>query len=831
MDKQLKQFKILIVEDVATDAELIEYELRRGGLPCIARRVETEADFCRESQAFEPDLILSDFTLPVFDGPSALRLARESCPEVPFIFVSGTIGEERAIAALKQGATDYVLKTNLARLVPAVSRALQEAREHARRRAAEEALREREERSRLTLDNALDAFVTIDAEGIIREWNRQAEAIFGWSRSEAIGQRLSATIIPPRYRAAHERGLGHFLATGEHRLLNRRFEITACRRSGEEFPVELSVVPIQVGGSYMFSASIRDITERKQAEAALRQSEERLQAMLVNSPAIIYLKDTEGRFLLVNREFENLFHLTGEQIVGKTDHVPFPREIADRFRANDLKVLASKTPLEFEETTSLDDGLHTYISVKFPLFDTQGMPYAVGGISTDITARKRAEEELKHLAHHDALTGLANQALLKDHLEQALASARRHEQQVAVLFLDLDRFKFINDTLGHEVGDHLLQTMAHRLAGCVRASDTVARMGGDEFVVILTDIGHAEDAAIVVRKIFDVLVPDFVLERQKVFVTPSIGISLYPDDGEDGQTLLKHADLAMYRAKEQGRNNYQFYTPEMTARTQDKLALEHDLRCALARDELLLHYQPKVDLKSGQVVGLEALLRWQHPDRGLVSPAQFIPLAEDTGLIVPIGAWALQTACRQNKAWQEAGLPHLSMAVNLSARQFKQAGLVDTVTRVLEETAPESACLELEITESLLMQDTEASLMTLRALQDMGIRIALDDFGTGYSSLSYLKRFAIDSLKIDQSFVQDVSIDPNDAAIVKAIIAMTGSLGMRVVAEGVETQEQLEFLLMHGCDEIQGYYFSRPVSAEAVAALLREGRRLAIGAA
>lgn len=694
-----KQLKILIVEDVATDAELVEHELYRSGLHCIVRRVDTEADFLREIQAL-PDLILSDFTLPAFDGLSALRLVREASPEIPFIFLSGTIGEEQAIEALKQGATDYVLKTNMGRLVPAVSRALQEAGEHARRQAAEE---------------------------------------------------------------------------------------------------------------------------------ALRQSEERLQAMLDNSTAIIYLKDVTGRFLLVNRQLENLLHLTGDQIVGKIDHDILPKEIADTVRANDLKVLEAKVPLEFEETFALDDGLHTYISMKFPLCDAQGMPYAVGGISTDITARKEVEEELRHLAHHDALTGLANQTLLKDHLDQALAFAHRHGQRAAVLFLDLDRFKFINDTLGHEAGDRLLQDVAHRLRGCVRISDTVARMGGDEFVLVLTDIVHAEDTAVVVQKIFNALLPEFVLDGHKVFVTPSIGISFYPDDAEDAQTLLKYADLAMYRAKEQGRNNYHFYTPEMTARIQERLVLEHDLRRALAQGELFLHYQPKVNLDSGQIVGMEALLRWQHPERGLIFPAQFVSLAEETGLIVPIGALALQTACRQTRLWQEAGLTNLTMAVNFSARQFKHVGLVDTVAQILEETALTPACLKLEITESLLMQDTENSIAALQALKEMGIRMVIDDFGTGYSSLSYLKRFSIDCLKIDQSFVQDVPTDPNDAAITKAIIAMAHSLGIKVVAEGVETQEQLEFLRIHGCDEIQGYYFSHPMSAEAAAVFLQEDRRLVLG--
>jgi diguanylate cyclase (GGDEF)-like protein/PAS domain S-box-containing protein len=433
------------------------------------------------------------------------------------------------------------------------------------------------------------------------------------------------------------------------------------------------------------------------------------------------------------------------------------------------------------------------------------------------------QAKLNYLAYYDVLTGLPSRTLFQDRLGQALTSANRHESKLAVLLLDLDDFKNINDSLGHNAGDQLLKQFATRLAGSLREGDTAARLGGDEFVAILDNVASEEDATLVAQKILKLNIEPFTIDGHKLFVTCSIGISFYPKDGEDAETLLKNADAALYRAKDLGRNNAQFCSAEMNAKALQRLTLENNLRHALERQEFLLHYQPRVDLHSGEITGMEALVRWQHPEQGLIPPGRFIPAAEDSGLIVPLGAWVLHTACAQNKAWQATGLKPVCMAVNLSARQFRQQDLVEVVTRILQETGLDAAYLELELTESMVMQNVETTIATLTRLKAIGVKFSIDDFGTGYSSLSYLKRFPIDYLKIDQSFVRDISTDPDDAAITKTIISMAHDLGLRVIAEGVETQEQETFLRLHHCDEMQGYLFSKPVSAEQVEALLGKG--------
>jgi diguanylate cyclase (GGDEF)-like protein len=432
------------------------------------------------------------------------------------------------------------------------------------------------------------------------------------------------------------------------------------------------------------------------------------------------------------------------------------------------------------------------------------------------------------MAQHDILTGLPNRTLLVDRLEQALARARRHHQMVGVLLIDLDRFKTINDTLGHDVGDELLRAVSDRIARCLRGSDSVGRLGGDEFMIILSDLAGAQESISICEDILRELALPFSIRGHEMFVTCSIGVSIAPNDGDDEQTLIRNADAAMYRAKEQGRNAYQFYTPDMNARAFERLALENSLRRALERNELRVYYQPKVNTATGKITGAEALVRWQHPDMGLVSPAKFIPLAEESGLIVPIGEFVMRTACAQNKAWQDAGFTPITMAVNLSARQLHEAELVATVTGVLKQTGLDAAWLELELTESMLMQQVEGPEKLLRALKDIGIELSIDDFGTGFSSLGYLKRFPIDYLKIDRSFIQDVPGDINDAAIVKAVIAMADSLNLKVVAEGVEKQEQIDFLHNHGCDDVQGFFFSQPVPSEKFTELLQQGGRFPV---
>ena len=491
------------------------------------------------------------------------------------------------------------------------------------------------------------------------------------------------------------------------------------------------------------------------------------------------------------------------------------------------EALHKRKPYNLDHRILLPGGVERIVHTEAEVSrDEDGNPVWMAGIIQDITERKQAEEQIYNLAYFDNLTGLPNRLLFKEHLSHSLIRSLRENRFVAILFLDLDRFKYINDTLGHSIGDKLLQGVAERLLICVRKSDlvgrdeggdlhsSVARLGGDEFTVLLTEIIKVQDVARVARRIIENISQPFNLDGHEVIVTTSIGISLYPDDGSDVITLIKNADTAMYHAKDQGRNNFQFYKQSMNATAYERLVLENHLRKALEREEFLLNYQPQFDILTDEIIGVEALVRWRHPELGLVSPGEFIPLAEETGLIIQIDEWVLKTACMQNKAWQVAGLPSITIAVNLSGQHFIRKNLLETVERTLKETGLDPRYLELELTESVLMKNAKETVSTLKSLKEMGLYISIDDFGTGYSSLSYLKRFPLDTMKIDRSFVQEITTDSDSAAITTAIIAMAHSLKLRVIAEGVETEEQLSFLRDHGCQALQGFLYSRPLPAD-----------------
>jgi diguanylate cyclase (GGDEF)-like protein len=442
-----------------------------------------------------------------------------------------------------------------------------------------------------------------------------------------------------------------------------------------------------------------------------------------------------------------------------------------------------------------------------------------------VSAARARSLEMSHLAQHDSLTDLPNRLLFNDRLTQAISMAVRQDKQLAVMFVDLDQFKKINDSLGHGVGDKLLQSVAKRLIACVRRTDTVSRLGGDEFVVLLAQVEHEEDAAFSARKILRALAAPHSIDNKSLDMNASIGVSTYPSDGSDAETLVNKADTAMYEAKQQGRNNYQFFRRYMDVRVAERQLLEGDLRYALGRNEFVLHYQPKFNLQTGQITGVEALIRWVHPQRGIVSPAEFVPIAEECGLILPIGSWVLLEACKQAQAWRDSGLGIVPVAVNVSAAEFGDKDFLSGVRAVLIATGVKPANLELELTESVLMQDAESTVRTLGALKGMGVKLAIDDFGTGYSSFTYLRRFPVDALKLHQSFVHDITEDPGDATIVSAMINIGNSLKQRVIAEGVETRAQLKFLQRHGCGEGQGYYFSHPLAAEHAGKLLKAGIR------
>jgi diguanylate cyclase (GGDEF)-like protein len=457
-----------------------------------------------------------------------------------------------------------------------------------------------------------------------------------------------------------------------------------------------------------------------------------------------------------------------------------------------------------------------------PIHDRQGRSTGAVIIFRDMSAMQNMALQMAHSAQHDFLTGLPNRMLLNDRISQAIAFAPRHKKKLALLYLDLDGFKNTNDSLGHSIGDRLLQSVAKRLVSCVRVSDTVSRQGGDEFVILLSEVERAEDAALLATRLMQAIAEVYVIDTHELHVSASIGLSVYPDDGLDAETLIKNADTAMYQVKENGRQNYRFFTPAMNVRAVERQFIEEGLRRALERHEFALHYQPKIDLRTGAITGAEALLRWTHPDRGSIAPSQFIGVAEDCGLILPIGAWVLAEACRQARAWVDAGLPAATVAVNVSANEFRNERFLEGLLAILNETGLNPSSLELEMTEGVLMKHAEAAVSILQTLRQLGVRVAIDDFGTGYSSLSYLRKFPLDALKIDQSFIRQLSAG-GETAIVTAVLGMAHNLGLRTVAEGVETPEELEFLRAHSCDEAQGYLLGRPMPAEQFTALLRIG--------
>ncbi len=594
------------------------------------------------------------------------------------------------------------------------------------------------------------------------------------------------------------------------------------------FDDELVGLLERMAGEISFALdSIESSRKWQAAEAALLETQREMETLLGNLPGMAYRCHYDGKWTM---EFvsEGCLELTGytaeelqfNQLVSYED-ITHPDDRA-RVREEIGRVAASRSRFTVEYRLIERGGRQKWVSEKgLAFYSDSGELVALEGFVSDITEIKSYRERLEHQASHDALTGLANRNLLHDRLHQAIAHAERQRLQLAVVFLDLDNFKYLNDSLGHSAGDELLKMVAHRLKTCVREGDTVARLGGDEFVLVLVDQSGAEAVNHVVQRVLETASEPFFVAGREFNTSASLGVSLYPQDGGDAETLLKNADAAMYRAKAQGRNNFCFFTAEINAALHERIALEHGLRQALDRGELLLDYQPKMELSSGALIGAEALVRWRHPEHGLLSPARFIPVAEDTGLIVPIGEWILRTACNQVQGWRSQGLQLNVLSVNISARQFRSPDLVAQIAETLRASGLPAGCLDLEITESLMMEDVQEFIARLHALKDLGVQLSVDDFGTGYSSLNYLKQFPVDRLKIDRSFVCDIASDPGDAAIVQAVIQLGHVLGLAVTAEGVETGEQLAFLRRHGCDEGQGYYFSKPLGPVEFEQLLR----------
>jgi diguanylate cyclase (GGDEF)-like protein/PAS domain S-box-containing protein len=564
-----------------------------------------------------------------------------------------------------------------------------------------------------------------------------------------------------------------------------------------------------------------DITERKQAEQALRISEKRYRLLFERNLAGVFRTTLEGRVLECNYAAARIFGYDSPEEVLALPVTSLYHTASDREAfLRKLQSEKSLTNHEMRLRRKNGDSVCAMLNVSL-VDDDSGIASIVEGTFIDITERKVAEEQVQFLAYYDALTGLPNRALLQDRLSKALASARRQKDKVALLFLDLDRFKDTNDSLGHSLGDLLLQNVAERLKRCAREQDTVARLGGDEFLIVLTNVKEIADAFVAAERFMHAMTTEFVVQGHSLSISCSVGISMFPENGTDSEILIKNADAAMYCAKESGRNSFRFFTEDMNAQGVERLTLENGLRLALDKKELFLVYQPQVDIVSGKIIGLEALLRWQHPTLGLVPPDKFIRIAENCGLIVPIGEWVLRTACSQARKWQDEGIPAVSVAVNVSAVQFRQEGFCQLIRKVLDETGLAPQHLELELTEGLLLANADVTFSVLQELTDMGLTLAIDDFGTGYSNFTYLRQFRVSKLKIDRSFIRDVAVNPDDASITTAIISMAKSLNIKVIAEGVEDEAQMSFLRAHQCDEIQGYYFSKPLAVDKVAEKLR----------
>ena len=704
-----------------------------------------------------------------------------------------------------------------------------------------------EERFRLMVEAAPNAMIMVNREGKITLVNAQTEKLFGYTREELIGQ-LVDILVPIKTRPGHPKLRDSFFAAPKARSMGIGRDLYGVTKSGTEVPVEIGLNPIETPEGLFTLASIIDISERKHAEILSRLLHTNIlrQSILDSVPFSIIAIDTLGTIIAVNPATERMLGYTGQEMVGKdvVALINIPEEI-ERHAAEmsqqfgttvvpDYNVIIAKADLgipdESEWTYRCKDGslLPVHRSIT-SLKDETGKVSGFLKVAYDITERKRTEDFVLHMAQHDALTGLPNRVMLMDRIDMGIKRARRSNSRVGVLMMDLDHFKRVNDTLGHHVGDQLLIAVTQRIQAGLRESDTLARLGGDEFVVVLPDISSREEMQRVIDTIMQHVSTPIPIGEQQLLITPSLGGCLFPDDGLDANTLLKNADTAMYVAKAAGRSNSQWFSEEMLKQTQENLSLTNALKPALDENQFNIHYQPEISLKTGQMIGMEALIRWKHPTRGNISPERFISLAEETGLILPIGDWVLSAACHEAvRLCQQLGVP-LQLAVNVSPRQLQQKNWIDQISRALKESGLPATSLELEITEGTLIQNPDECAAMLREIRALGVRVVIDDFGTGYSSLSYLTRFPIDKIKIDRSFVRDLVVDAADAAIIDAVIAMAHSLKIVVIAEGVETPEQLAYLSQRGCDEVQGYYFSPAVLPSEIPALFRSiSERLAV---
>lgn len=862
------QSTVLIVDDTPANLGVLVEQLEEHHFQVVVAQDGEEG--LQRARYVQPDIILLDVMMPGIDGFEVCRQlkAEERTREIPVIFMTALTDTRNKVTGFDVGGADYVTKPfqieevvsrinthldlcSIQRQLAEQNSQLQEEIQ-VRKQTEADLHRTLREQKRL-LEHAGVGIAFLQGRQIIR-CNQKMASLFGYDM-DALGN------IPLEHLYAMEH-TGEYLDNAAGQVLARDGEYTSDiryqRRDGSRFwggTILKAIDEEDISQGEILV--VHDIEQRKRSEALRTGQGQLFEMMATGAP----LGDVLNRLIhLVESQQDDTvpaFFLTeGEETLKLTAAPGLPQafccEYKDRFPEGEPISTAigpngvavsrrqpvwvadmAQTP-EWEEYCSLAarHGLRSCWSI--PVLPSQGEvlgilafffrePYQrdqldkhlvdmAARIAAIAIERHQAEEQIQFMAHHDALTGLPNRVLLEDRLNQGILLAQRYSQHVSVVFFDLDHFKIINDSLGHKYGDELLQVIAQRLKQCVRCSDTVVRLGGDEFVILLYDQPSPQHNAVpVLKKILDAIAQPIQIDGRELQVTCSMGLANYPGDGEDTHTLLRNADIAMYRAKELGRHNFQYYSQDMDSNAQDRLMFQEGLRHALEKNELLLHYQAQYDLRSERLIGMEVLLRWQHPELGMLMPDRFIQLAETTGLIVPIGDWVLQTACKQNRAWQESGLPRICVSVNLSARQFHEEDLPERVTRALEVSGLEARYLDLELTESMVMQNPQQAVETMNKLVDMGVKLSIDDFGTGYSNLSALKKFPVTRLKIDKSFVTDLPGDREDCSIAQAMISLGHSLKLKVIAEGVEDREQMDFLRAQQCDEIQGYYFSRPI--------------------
>ncbi len=860
-DAQVQPRTILLVDDSPVNLGVIVEGLESQGFDVVVAMDGEEA--LQRIEIARPDLILLDVMMPGMDGFEVCRRlkAQERARDIPVIFMTSLSATNDKVKGFDAGAVDYVTKplqieevrarVNTHLKICALQRKLEEKNvrlqeeiderkrvekslhqhvesiselnSHLRMQAVEleashELIKRTEAWYRSVLHSAPDGMLVVDEQGHISLVNECLEKMFGYAESELIGRSMEM-LLPSDVRKSHVAKRDAFLASGApgRPMAELVGGLRACRKDGLEFPVDVSLSKLLDGG---ICAAIRDITQRKRMEAVLVAREQESRTLLENSPDNISRYNRKCRRVYANSTFGAM---VDGGVAALLDKKPseYPGGLnADIYESKINEVFETGENAEFELkwTDQSDREICSHVRLVAE-HDAAGKVVSVMAVGRDITELNEHRKRVYQMAFYDALTSLPNRALLGDRLRQMLTDASRHRQLAGVMLLDLDRFKAVNDTLGHPAGDELLCEVAKRLAYCMRGYDTVARLGGDEFAILLPEMRSGDDLGKVASKILEFFKNPFLLKGKEVFISCSIGISVYPTDGENGDDLVKQADSAMYFAKRSGRNNFRFYSKDLTVSANERLMLEGDLRHGLGRGELELYYQPKISLGNGELIGSEALLRWNHPQLGVVPPDKFIAIAEDSGLIVEIGEWVLLHACRVACEWNKRGKPLHKVAINLSARQFQSNNLVKSLRHALTETACKPEWIELEITESLLLDEDGEVLEILAVFRELGITIAIDDFGTGYSSLSYLARFPIDTIKIDRSFTSRVTESGHHAELVKAIISIAYSLKQKVVAEGVETVEQAAVLQAYGCHVAQGYLYGKPVPKAAFEAL------------